>query len=44
MESVGKPLAPEGWPAGGWKGEAEIQRFVGGRTVSRRIIVPLIIK
>ena len=44
MEFTGRKLPAPGWAVGGWKGEAVLQRFVNGRTVSRSIIVPLIIK
>lgn len=42
--STGRKMPPTGWKVGDWKGEAVLQRFVNGRTVSRSIIVPLIIK
>ena len=44
MAYTGRKLQPAGWAVGDWKGEAILQRFVNGRTVSRSIIVPLIIK
>lgn len=44
IEYTGRKLPPPGWTVGGWKGEAVLQRFVNGRTVSRSIVVPLIIK
>jgi len=44
VEYTGRKLPPPGWAEGGWKGEAVLQRFVNGRTVSRTIVVPLIIK
>lgn len=44
VEYTGRKGPPAGWAVGGWKGEAVLQRFVDGRTVSRSIIVPLIIK
>ena len=44
MEATGRKMPSSGWAAGGWKGEAELQRFVNGRTVNHTIIVPLIIK
>ena len=42
--SSGRKMPAPGWKPGGWKGEAVLQRFVNGRTVTRTIIVPLIIK
>jgi hypothetical protein len=44
MEASGRKMPVSGWQAGGWKGEAVLQRFVNGRTINRTIIVPLIIK
>lgn len=44
MAFTGRKLPARGWAPGGWKGEDVLQRFVNGRTVSRSIIVPLIIK
>lgn len=44
MESVGRSLAPEGWAVGGWRGEVELQRFADGRTLTRSIVVPLVVK
>ena len=44
MEAAGRKMPSSGWTAGGWKGEALLQRFVNGRTVNRTIIVPLTIK
>ncbi|MEX2453530.1 MAG: M23 family metallopeptidase [Rhodospirillaceae bacterium] len=44
MEAVGRELPAEGWAPGEWKGEAELERFVAGRTISRRIVVPLIVR
>ena len=44
MEYTGRKLPASGWAAGGWRGEAVLQRFVDGRTITRRISVPLIIK
>lgn len=41
---LGKKLPAEGWAPGDWKGEAELRREVSGRTISRRIVVPLIVK
>ncbi len=44
MEASGRRMPASGWAPGNWKGEAQLQRFVNGRTVNRSIIVPLIIK
>lgn len=44
IEYTGRKIPAPGWAVGGWKGEAILQRFVNGRTVSRTIIVPLIVK
>ena len=44
MEISGRKLPPAGWQAGGWVGEAVLQRFVNGRTITRRINVPLVVK
>ncbi|MGB0630003.1 MAG: M23 family metallopeptidase [Alphaproteobacteria bacterium] len=44
MEVSGRKLPPAGWKTGGWIGEAVLQRFVNGRTVTRRINVPLVVK
>ena len=43
-EYTGRKLPAAGWKAGGWVGEAVLQRFVNGRTITRRINVPLVIK
>ena len=44
MTSVGRNLQPDGWKPGRWLGEATLERFVDGRTLSRKIAVPLIVK
>lgn len=44
MAYVGRQLAPMGWAPGKWRGEATLERTADGRTLSRRIIVPLIIR
>lgn len=42
--SAGRKMPASGWAPGDWKGEAVLQRFVNGRTVTRTIIVPLTVK
>ena len=44
MAFTGRKLPARGCAPGGWKSEDVLQRFVNGRTISRSIIVPLIIK
>lgn len=44
MESTGRKMTAAGWAPGKWKGEANLERFVSGRTVTRRISVPLTVK
>lgn len=44
MAFDGRKLRPNGWMPGRWQGEATLERFVNGRTISRKIIVPLTIK
>lgn len=41
---TGRRMLPTGWAVGKWKGEAILQRFVNGRTLTRTIVVPLTIK
>ena len=43
-EFTGRKLPAAGWQTGGWIGEAVLQRFVNGRTITRRIKVLLVIK
>lgn len=44
MAFTGRKMPAAGWAPGQWKGEAVLQRFVNGRTVTRTIIVPLNVK
>ncbi len=44
MAFVRRQLTPSGWAEGRWLGEATLERFVDGQTVSRKIVVPLIIR
>ncbi|MEK9726427.1 MAG: hypothetical protein VW405_23495 [Rhodospirillaceae bacterium] len=44
MAFVRRQLTPSGWTEGRWLGEATLERFVDGQTVSRKIVVPLIIR
>ena len=37
-------VAAAGWVPGKWKGEANLERFVSGGTITRRISVPLTVK
>lgn len=41
---VGRKLPPQGWAPGRWTGEAVLERFEDGRTVRRKIAVPLVVK
>lgn len=44
MVSTGRKVAAAGWVPGKWKGEANLERFVSGGTITRRISVPLTVK
>ncbi len=44
MAFVRRKLMPAGFSEGRWLGEATLERFADGQTLSRKIVVPLIIR